>query len=142
MNSDIKAVIDKLKSIEEISEDEFSDLVYKMALLNKSWAASDIASVMGALEAGIRRSAASRRKASLIYTLRQLNPQRAAELCFEIVEDVVREQKAVGALLFQVIDSIALHRSEASSTAGLTSIEGNLALAESVLKEHGIFVPW
>lgn len=97
-----------------------------------------------ALEAAIEKAASLRTKASLLFILRKIDALLAAAVSNTLLEPVVRLQRELGALLYHVVDFVStdMQLSPQERSTGLRDFEKNLGIAERVLAERGVFVPW
>lgn len=85
-----------------------------------------------------------RTKASLLFVLRKVDAQLAKAVAGKLLEPVARRQRELGALLYQVADSVLMDMklSPKERSSGLRDFEKNLKIAERVLAEREVFIPW
>jgi hypothetical protein len=97
-----------------------------------------------ALEAAIENTSSLRTKASLLFILRKADAPLAKAVADRLLETVVKLQRELGALLYQVADSVSvdMRLSPKERSTGLRDVEKNLQIVERVLAEREIFVPW
>jgi hypothetical protein len=147
MNPDLDRWLARVASLSTLDDPVKSDEVLSdlaMLVADSSLSDSEAKALGPALDAAIEQASSMRTKASLLFVLRKVDPLLAKAVADRLLEPAVRQQRELGALLYQVADAVSIDMklSPKERSSGLRDFEKNLQIAERALAGREVFIPW
>jgi hypothetical protein len=147
MNMELDGWISYIESLPKLSseissENLLSDLAFWVIESRFTEAERDRLAV--SLAAAIDETSSFKQQTSLLFILRKVHPHEAVTVASRLLESVVQQTHDLASLLYHVVDcsteGLNLEMSERNTSP--MDVQENLRIAERVLADRGVFLPW